>query len=105
MIICRLYNKRRPYDLLTKEPTAIVRKKGGGLRRRFKDIIVSQETRCHLKKSAGETVGEKGWARARSFQPIRDEIDYYWRTKVTSHESEEDDGIRSFALLRSRTER
>jgi hypothetical protein len=46
------------------------------------------------------SVGEKGWARARSFQPIRDEIDYYWRTKVTSHESEEDDGIRSFALLR-----
>ena len=61
MIICRLYNKRRPYDLLTKEPTAIVRKeKGGGLRRRFKDIIVSQETRCHLKKNAGETDGEEG---------------------------------------------
>ena len=100
MIICRLYNKRRPYDLFDKGANGNSKRKGGGLRRRFKDIIVSQETRCHLKKSAGETVGEKGWARARSFQPIRDEIDYYWRTKVTSHESEEDDGIRSFALLR-----
>ena len=54
MIICRLYNKRRPYDFFDKGANSNS-KKGGGGRRRFKDVIVSQETRCNLKKSAGET--------------------------------------------------
>jgi hypothetical protein len=53
MIFCKLINKRRLYDFLTKEPTAIVKKGGGGVRRRFKYVIVSQETRCYLKKKCG----------------------------------------------------